>query len=164
MPHLFLLWFLWFLGSTNFGFCFSSFLSCFSYTINFFDMFLVSWGKLVLLYTSPFEMLLLCPIGFGSALSFDISLSFVSKFCFFFPLWFIQWSIGWLVAYHLASMWQHGKECTCQWLIQEDADSIPESERSSGVGNDNLLQYSCLENSMYRGAWWTTVHGDGSVG
>ena len=46
----------------------------------------------------------------------------------------------------------------------EDADSIPESERSSGVGNDNLLQYSCLENSMDRGAWWTTVHGDGIVG
>ena len=46
----------------------------------------------------------------------------------------------------------------------EDADSIPGSERSSGVGNDNLLQYSCLENSMDRGAWWTTVHGDGSVG
>ena len=27
----------------------------------------------------------------------------------------------------------------------EDADSFPESERSSGVGNDNLLQYSCLK-------------------
>jgi len=28
-----------------------------------------------------------------------------------------------------------------------------------GVGNDNPLQYSCLENSMDRGAWWTIVHG-----
>ena len=31
--------------------------------------------------------------------------------------------------------------------------------RSSGVGNNSiLLQYSCLENSMDRGAWWATVH------
>ena len=26
-------------------------------------------------------------------------------------------------------------------------------------GNGNPLQYSCLENSMDRGAWWATVHG-----
>ena len=30
---------------------------------------------------------------------------------------------------------------------------IPGSGRSLGVGNNNLLQYSCLENSMDRGAW-----------
>ena len=29
----------------------------------------------------------------------------------------------------------------------------------SGEGNGNLLQFSCLENSLDRGAWWTTVHG-----
>ena len=40
-----------------------------------------------------------------------------------------------------------------------DAGSIPGSGRSPGEGNDNLLQYSCLENSMERGAWWATVHG-----
>ena len=28
-----------------------------------------------------------------------------------------------------------------------------------GEGNSNPLQYSCLENSMDRGAWWATVHG-----
>ena len=38
------------------------------------------------------------------------------------------------------------------------ADSIPGSGRSSGVGNGNLLQYSCLENSMDRGPWWAIVH------
>ena len=32
-------------------------------------------------------------------------------------------------------------------------------ERSLGEGNGNPLQYSCLENSMDRGAWWATVHG-----
>ena len=37
--------------------------------------------------------------------------------------------------------------------------SLPGSRRSSGVGNGNPLQYSCLENSMDRGAWLATVHG-----
>ena len=37
--------------------------------------------------------------------------------------------------------------------------SIPGSERSSGVGSGNPLQYSCLENSMDRGAWQAIVHG-----
>ena len=27
-----------------------------------------------------------------------------------------------------------------------------------GEGNGNPLQYSCLENSIYGGAWWATVH------
>ena len=31
--------------------------------------------------------------------------------------------------------------------------------RSPGEGNGNLLQYSCLENSMDGGTWWATVHG-----
>ena len=40
-----------------------------------------------------------------------------------------------------------------------DAGSIPGSGRSPGEGNGNVLQYSCLENPMDRGAWWTTIHG-----
>ena len=39
-----------------------------------------------------------------------------------------------------------------------DAGSIPGSGRSPGEGNDNPLQYSCLENAMDRGAWWASVH------
>ena len=35
----------------------------------------------------------------------------------------------------------------------------PGLERAPGEGNGNLFQYSCLENSMDRGAWWVTVHG-----
>ena len=31
--------------------------------------------------------------------------------------------------------------------------------RSPGEGNGNLLQDSCLENPMDRGAWWATAHG-----
>ena len=40
-----------------------------------------------------------------------------------------------------------------------DAGSIPGLKRSPEVGNDNPLKYSCLENSMDRGAWRATVHG-----
>ena len=40
-----------------------------------------------------------------------------------------------------------------------DVGSIPGSGRSLGVGNGNLLQYSCLENPMDRGAWQATLHG-----
>ena len=39
-----------------------------------------------------------------------------------------------------------------------DMGSIPGSGRSPGEGNGNLLQYSCLEISMDREAWWATVH------
>ena len=39
-----------------------------------------------------------------------------------------------------------------------DEGFIPGLGRSPGVGNGNLLQYSCLENPMDRGAWQTIVH------
>ena len=50
----------------------------------------------------------------------------------------------------------NGKESACDAGNQ---GLIPGSGRSSGEGNGNPLQYSCLENSMDRGAWWATVHG-----
>ena len=40
-----------------------------------------------------------------------------------------------------------------------DVGSIFGLERSPGEGNSNPLKYSCLENSMDRGAWQATVHG-----
>ena len=40
----------------------------------------------------------------------------------------------------------------------QDEGSIPGSRRSAGGGHGNPLQYSCLENPMDRGAWWTAVH------
>ena len=49
--------------------------------------------------TSLFKLLLLCCIDFGSLFPF----SFVSRY-FLFPVWFIQWPTGFLVAYCLASM------------------------------------------------------------
>ena len=39
-----------------------------------------------------------------------------------------------------------------------DVGLIPGSGRFPGGGQDNALQYSCLENPMDRGAMWATVH------
>ena len=50
----------------------------------------------------------------------------------------------------------HGKESACN---AGDLGLIPGLGRFPGGGHGNPLQYSCLENSMDRGAWWVTVHG-----
>ena len=47
---------------------------------------------------------------------------------------------------------------TCMYTYV-DVSSIPGSGRSPGEQNDNPLQYSFLENSTERGAWWATVPG-----
>ena len=39
-----------------------------------------------------------------------------------------------------------------------DVGLIPGLGRPPGKRHGNLLQYSCLENPMDRGAWWDTVH------
>ena len=49
-----------------------------------------------------------------------------------------------------------GKESTCN---VGDLGLIPGLGRSPGEENGYSLQYSGLENSMDRGAWWATVHG-----
>ena len=43
--------------------------------------------------------------------------------------------------------------------LRMSIETILESGRSPGEGNGSPLQYSCLENSMGREAWWATVHG-----
>ena len=48
-----------------------------------------------------------------------------------------------------------GKESACNVV---DLGSIPGSRRTAGEGNGYTFQYSCLENSMDRGAWQATVH------
>ena len=52
--------------------------------------------------------------------------------------------------------WCSGKESACQ---AGDVGLIGGSGRSPGEKHGNPLQYSCLENSMDRGAWWAKVHG-----
>ena len=54
-----------------------------------------------------------------------------------------------------------GKESACS---AGDPGSIPGSGKSRGERNGNLLQYSCLENPMDRGAWRATVHRAARVG
>ena len=49
-----------------------------------------------------------------------------------------------------------GKESACN---VGEAGSIPGLGRSPGEGHGNPLWYSCLKNSMDRGAEWATVHG-----
>ena len=49
-----------------------------------------------------------------------------------------------------------GKESACR---AGDPGSIPGLGRSPGEGDGYPLQYSGLENSMDRGAWWAIVHG-----
>ena len=63
-----------------------------------------------------------------------------------YNIWFLLYSLG----------GSDGKESACN---TGDPGLIPGLGRSPGEGNGNPLQYSCLENSMDRGAWWATVHG-----
>ena len=49
-----------------------------------------------------------------------------------------------------------GKEPACN---AGDTGSIPGLARSPGGGHGNPLQYSCLKNPMYRGAWQAKAHG-----
>ena len=48
-----------------------------------------------------------------------------------------------------------GEESACN---AGDPGSIPGLVKYTGEGNGNPLQYSCLENSMGRRAWWGAVH------
>ena len=52
-----------------------------------------------------------------------------------------------------------GSEVKASACNARDLGSIPGSGSSLGEGNDNPLQYSCLENPKDGGAWWATVHG-----
>ena len=62
-----------------------------------------------------------------------------------------------LCAYHFQfPRWLSGKESSCQ---AGDAGLILRLGRSTGEGNGNPLQYSCLGNPTDRGAWRATVHG-----
>ena len=51
-----------------------------------------------------------------------------------------------------------GKISACSAGDPIPGSLIPWSRRSSGEGNGNSLQYSCLDSSMDGGAWWATIH------
>ena len=67
-----------------------------------------------------------------------------------------------LSIYHLSIIYirrevlvAYGKESACNL---GNTDLIPGLRKSPGGGHDNPLQYSCLENPMYRGGWRATVY------
>ena len=49
------------------------------------------------------------------------------------------------------------KELDTTWRLHS-LTQVWSLRKSSGVGNGNLLQYSCLENPMDRGTWRATIH------
>ena len=76
----------------------------------------------------------------------------------FIGFWAASTSHFWLQNHKLLGFprsW-NGKESSCN---AGDQGSNPGLERSPGGGNGYPLQYSSLENSMNREAWWATVHG-----
>ena len=58
--------------------------------------------------------------------------------------------------YYLYHFGSDSKESACN---AEDPGSVPGLGRFPEEENVNPLQYSSLENSTERGAWWATVHG-----
>ena len=68
----------------------------------------------------------------------------------------IWWTMEWLLGFPGGSVVKYPP---ANGGDAGDMGLIPGLERSSGGGNDNPLQYSCLGNPMGREAWWATVHG-----
>ena len=68
---------------------------------------------------------------------------------------YFQMEVKWALFYLGFPCGSDDKESACN---AGDLDLIPELGRSSGGGNGNPLQYSCLEKPMDRGAWWATVY------
>ena len=58
----------------------------------------------------------------------------------------------------VTSIFNKIQESTCSAEATGDVGSITGSRRSPGGGHGSPCHYSCLENPMDRGAWWTTVH------
>ena len=70
---------------------------------------------------------------------------------------FLNFSLSYPQAWEGLHGGSDGKESACN---RGELGSIPGSGRSPGERNGNPLQNFCLENSMDRGDWWATVHGD----
>ena len=69
----------------------------------------------------------------------------------------VPWATQWGGFLHNSA----GEESTCN---SGDPGSVPGLGRSPGEGNGSPLQYSCLKNTMDRGAWRATVCGVARVG
>ena len=72
---------------------------------------------------------------------------------------FLQSSLFMLQSFFLLWGFPSGSDSKESACNAGDLGPIPGLKTFPGEMNDNLLQYSCLENSMDRGAWQATVHG-----
>ena len=96
-----------------------------------------------------FQLLYFSPLS-GLSLYFSNSIEIHTLFIYSSPE-FVKHFYDLYLPYN-----SNGKESACSaW----DLGLIPGLGRSSREGNGNPLQYSCLENSMSRGAWWAIVCG-----
>ena len=66
--------------------------------------------------------------------------------------------LGILILKTRLPQWLSSKEAACNARAARDMGSIPGWGRPPGGGHGTPLQYSCLENTMDRRAWQTTVH------
>ena len=87
--------------------------------------------------------------GIGARLSCD-----VVHFKLYFSYVIHMYALLYMFIYRLLR-WLSSKESTCN---AGDVGSNPGLGRFAGGGHGNPLQYSCLENTMDRGAWLATVH------
>ena len=79
----------------------------------------------------------------------------------YLPLQMNDWTLNWRQTPNHADYWASPVVQIVKNLpaVQETQVQSLSQGRCPGVGNGNPLQYSCLENSMDRGAWQATVHG-----
>ena len=91
--------------------------------------------------------------------SFLSNFSFIMEYSWFTVLYQCQGTAKWFSFTHPGD--SNGRESACS---AENPGLIPGLERSPGEGNGYPLQYSCLENSMDRGASGAIVHGLQRVG
>ena len=89
--------------------------------------------------------------------------------CFWRSLWVVEWkelAICNEKIWIWIRLWEYWEAPVAQEVKNPPASagdaegqgSVPGLGRCPGEGNGYPLQYSCLENSMDRGAWWATVH------
>ena len=71
---------------------------------------------------------------------------------------FWKWSLGFGRGYGQQKGFPGGSDCKESACNSGDLGPLPRLGRSPAEGNSYPLQYSCLGNSMERGAWRTTVH------
>ena len=85
-------------------------------------------------------------------------------YSFFFRTFFSIMVYHWILSIGASQMAPVVKNLPARAGDVRDVGSVPGSGRFPEEGHGNPLQYSCVENSLDRGAWWATVHGAARIG